>query len=807
MGASAAAAFRKAHREAGSLAAEIPAWGWVDGRTCLTRRGELVCVGRLGQFVTSGRRASELEEVVRRWIRLLGQADERTRLYLYVLRRPLRLDAGEGGGVALESARDRAAHLGGRLAELRAYAAWSREAQLRPAPGGSGLPSWAERLRGALDSSRRPVWIRSQVEAEAERLRQDVDAQRRLVEDLTPVRMLGPDEGTALLSELVNRPGTPPPPGRGSALNWRLAQSELEAERRHLRLDGEDALVYSLVEPPSEACADQLRELLRLPAVMTVSWEFRRLATDRARGRIRSARSFYFAKRFSPVAHMRETDGTASAMLDEAADTEAARLGAAAAELEAHGMPYGELALGLTLHGPLEEIERHDAAVRRIFASCDAKILREGFGQLASWFARQPGAPRGSQPRLLTVSAGVAAALAPLCGPAAGSPESRHLGEECLCVLETREGTPWCYDLFAGGGGDIGHTLVLGQSGAGKSFLLNFLLVSALKYGPKIFVLDLGGSYGPLTRLMGGGYLQLSPDPAAPTRLRPFALPADERTFQFLSGWVRRLLELGGYEPTGADASEIRDRVEDIYRFDPPERRLGVLARSLLSRMKPALSRWCRGGPWGGIFDNPPLPDGEDSWGEWQVVDLASAAKHEDLVEAALSYFLERMRHEIDDPEDLSRVKLAVVDEAWKFLADPGVSTYLAEAAKTWRKKNGALILATQSGLDLAGLESARALLEAMATRIFLANREFPAALAGVFQLSDAEVGLIRELVPKREMYIRRAAEREVVGLEVDRRSYWVYTSDPRDASRRRRMIERHGLSEALDRLARGETQ
>ena len=803
---SAAAEFRKARDGAGSLAAEIFCWGWLeDGRTCLTRPGELVTVGRLTPRPTAGLGHRQVSAVVERWVRLLGQLDARTRLSLFVLRRPLPPAAPGEEGVAGESARARAEHLRRRLSRLDVFAAWTRDPRLRPAPSANGMPAWAERLQGLLQPGRRASWIRAHVEDAAAALRQDVDAHCRLVDDLTPIRILGPDEATALLSELVNRPGTVPPPARGSGLHWRLAQSEIEAERRHLRIDGEDALVYSLVEPPSEAAADQLRELLQLPATMTVSWEFRRLPTDKARKRIHSARQFFFAKRFSARAHMQETDGTASAMLDEGADTEAARLGSAQAELEAHGMPYGDLALGLTLHGPLEEIERHDATVRRIFASCDAKILREGFGQLAAYFARQPGAPRSHQPRPLLVSAGVAAALAPLCGPSAGSPRSAHLDDECLCVLETREGTPYHYDLFAGGGGDIGHTLILGQTGSGKSFLLNFLLVSAVKYGPRVFILDLGGSYRPLTQLMGGDYLQLSPDSEAPTRVRPFALPPGERTFQFLSGWVRRLLELGGYETSGGDTNEIRARVEELYRFDPAERTLGALAGSLLSHMKPAMARWIGNGTWGAVFDNPPAEGEDDDWGEWQVVDLASAAQHEDLVEAALGYYLEKMRHEIDDPADLARVKIAVVDEAWKFLKDPAVSSYLAEAAKTWRKKNAALLLATQSGADLAAVDTARGLLEATPTRLFLANPEFPEHLAQAFQLSAAEVEQIRGLVPKQEIYLRRTGEAEVLRLLVDDRSYWLYTSSARDAARRARAIEEHGLSGALDRLAGGE--
>ena len=140
--------------------------------------------------------------------------------------------------------------------------------------------------------------------------------------------------------------------------------------------------------------------------------------------------------------------------------------------------------------------------------------------------------------------------------------------------METRWKTPYHYDLFAG---DVGHTLVLGATGSGKSFLLNFLLVSALQYAPRVLILDLGGSYRWLTSFLGGGYLELSPSEAQDSvvRLRPFSLPATERSVQFLTSWIARLLRIGGWEVGGEDTSEIHDRVEDLYVFPPERRTLG----------------------------------------------------------------------------------------------------------------------------------------------------------------------------------------------------------------------------------------
>ena len=98
-------------------------------------------------------------------------------------------------------------------------------------------------------------------------------------------------------------------------------------------------------------------------------------------------------------------------------------------------------------------------------------MIREGYGQLPAWFSRLPAQPRGRQVRKVFVSAGVAACLAPLFGPPKGRAKSKHLGRESLAVLETPWRTAYHYDLFAG---DVGHTLMLGATGSGKSFTLNF---------------------------------------------------------------------------------------------------------------------------------------------------------------------------------------------------------------------------------------------------------------------------------------------------------------------------------------------
>ena len=263
---------------------------------------------------------------------------------------------------------------------------------------------------------------------------------------------------------------------------------------------------------------------------MTVTLEWRPQRLDSARRKIRGAQRHYFSKRYSMAAHVQETEGSAAAMVDSAAAAESDRLGDALVELETDGIAYGDLSLTIAIHGDLEQTERLDGDIRRIFAAQDAKLIREGYGQLPAWFSRMPAQPRRRQVRSVFVSAGLAATMAPIFGPPVGTPRSGHLRAPALAILETQWRTPYYYDLFKG---DVGHTLVLGATGAGKSFALNFLLVQALQYDPRVLILDLGGSYRWLTSFLGGGYMELSPEGNAGGgfRLRPFSLPAGERTF------------------------------------------------------------------------------------------------------------------------------------------------------------------------------------------------------------------------------------------------------------------------------------
>ncbi len=111
-----------------------------------------------------------------------------------------------------------------------------------------------------------------------------------------------------------------------------------------------------------------------------------------------------------------------------------------------------------------------------------------------------------------------------------------------------------------------------------------------------------------------------------------------------------------------------------------------------------------------------------------------------------------------------------MIDEAWRFLRNPVIRTYVQEALKTWRKKNAGVILATQSGVDLFHSELLPVIAESCPTQLFLANPGMDAAAyRDAFHLTEVEAQTIAALIPKRQFLLKRPNLSKVLNLDLER--------------------------------------
>jgi type IV secretion system protein VirB4 len=178
-------------------------------------------------------------------------------------------------------------------------------------------------------------------------------------------------------------------------------------------------------------------------------------------------------------------------------------------------------------------------------------------------------------------------------------------------------------------------------------------------------------------------------------------------------------------------------------------------------------------------------------------------AAYPELLEPLLFYLLHRIGQRIADPEHAGTLKLCVMDEAWRFIQHPALREYVQHGLKTWRKRNAAMILATQAVEDFASSDLLRTVVEGCPTKLFLANPAVDRQRYGdLFQLNDVELDLLTTLTPRQQILMKRPDVTRVLSLTVDPKSYWIYTNTPVDNERIADVFRRHDIEAGLDQLA-----
>jgi type IV secretion system protein TrbE len=792
--------------DAGSVNGLLALWGFVDDVTFLTKAGDVGLVYRLRGVDYEGLSHPQRQGLAHRFEAALRLLDERCRVYQYLVKRRAGLFAAGSckSPIAHEAMRRRAAYLNGRrddLHDLSLYLVLLYEAPHAARQSTELRNFWRSpklALRAWLSTNQTMHLLDSELDRAIGSLHHKAQGFEVQIGEFGPIR-LEKNAAFRFFRELLNYEPSVVEAAHlthDTHLDYFASDSAIDCHRDHLMVGDRIVKVLSMKEPPSQTFAFLLQDLYEVPGEFIACLEWQRISSERMRRDVQSRRRHFFNKRVSMVNYVSSETRSEDMLVDDSASTTVRQLGEVLTELEVHGHFFGHCSLALVLHGTdPRELQHQTAEAMKAIAVHDGSLFEETYNLLNAWLSIVPGNGAHNLRRLALLETNVAD-LSFLFTLDRGEAISSHLGRDALAIFETPHRTTYAFNLHVQ---DVGHTLVLGATGSGKSFLLNFLITHAQKYAPLTVVLDVGHSYRKLAALLGGRYLELGLRQHAVT-INPFALEPTPEHLHFVHAFVRVLLEGDdGYRISDPEDREIYEAVENLYVLDRAQRRLFTLA-SLLPRVLAArLQKWIGEGRYASLFDNI-----EDTITveQLQVFDFEAMRAYPVLLEPLLFYVLHRVVARIQDPADATTLKVCVMDEAWRFIQHPTLRTYVQEGLKTWRKHNAAMILATQTAEDFASAELLRTIVESCPTKLLLANPALDRDhYAELFQLNDMELDLLRSLIPRQQILLKRHDLAKVLTLAVDAKSYWIYTNTPIDNARVAQMFRDYGFEGGLDRL------
>jgi len=532
------------------------------------------------------------------------------------------------------------------------------------------------------------------------------------------------------------------------------------------RLGDKHVRILTITGFPTATTPGLLDDLNRL--AFPYRWSTRAILIDKtdATKLLTKIRRQWFAKRKSIAAILKEVmTNEQSALVDTDASNKALDADMALQELGADvaGMAYVTATVTVWDADPRIADEKL-RLVEKIIQGRDFTAMSETVNAVDAWLGSIPGHAYANvrQPPVSTLNL---AHMIPLSAVWAGPERNEHLGAPPLLYGKTEGSTPFRLSLHVG---DVGHTLVVGPTGAGKSVLLALMALQFRRYErAQVFAFDFGGSIRAAALACGGDWqdlgTSLSEDSAGAVLLQPLARIDEPAERNWAAEWLQAILAFEGVTIDPATKEHLWSALSSLSTAPMGERTLTGLAVLLQSQaLKQALAPYCIGGPFGRLLDAEVEHLGEASFQAFETEGLTGSA----AAPAVLSYLFHRIEGRLDGSPTM-----IIIDEGWLVLDSPAFAAQLREWLKTLRKKNVSVIFATQSLADIQNSSIASAIIESCAIRIFLPNPQATEpqirTIYQGFGLNSRQIEIVATAQPKRDYYYQSRLGNRLFDLDL----------------------------------------
>ncbi|MFP3562918.1 VirB4 family type IV secretion system protein [Paraburkholderia sp. SIMBA_030] len=542
---------------------------------------------------------------------------------------------------------------------------------------------------------------------------------------------------------------------------------------------------------PDTVLPVSLDGLLKVPGELTISHCFRLTTPTAAMRFIDSVRRYHEGRRLDTrsllAATLRGGDTSGArrnASRSAAADDANRRVG----KVEMAEEMYGYYNLSVLSFSPVFETTPFDddeaveaawtqavsthRAVEEALRAAHFTPVRETLHAFSAFATSIPGMWRECA-RWSFIDTAALARLLPLRGVSDGHRINGHLTKEtgtlcpALAAFPTEFGTPYWFTAFLG---DVGHMLVCGRTGFGKTIFMLLCATLFRKY-PNAYLVgfDKDLSMRIPTILQGGRYMQFDHDAAGVcaderARMNPLVLLANLRHMEFLVEWIVMLAQQRGtYRVTASDRREMEAALAATRsRTDRRLWRLRTVHASLpAGPLADELALWVGESIHAHYFDNvdDSFDDSSNS-GRWVSMATDRILASPVIARPFLSYVTYRIQDSLNErrAQGVMGPTLVMLPEIWNLLDDDAFATQIGNWIVTMRKKLGCVWMDAQSPEQVSSSKIWPQIRDNVLVRVFVPVENFtPSAKAAYqrdFGLSEGQIRTIQQLVAKRDYFI-----------------------------------------------------
>ncbi|TLD79948.1 AAA family ATPase [Helicobacter sp. MIT 05-5293] len=429
----------------------------------------------------------------------------------------------------------------------------------------------------------------------------------------------------------------------------------------------------------------------------------------------------------------------------------------------------------------LEDLNTKTNSILAILKAQNLSVARESFNLKALFFSFFPS--RGNlNARIRTQTSSVISTLCTFENDILGF-KSNRWGNRPVTILRHLSGSPYFFNFHDSPNKNaVGHTLVVGGTGYGKTTLMQFFMMNLFKYDINIFAMDKLRGMHNFTNYMGAEYHDLELDGF---KLNPFSLADTDENNNFLKTWLCEMGEIGKGEHelrhiVGETIRQIRETqradfnhiftLKDFYdslQFPNSQDDLKIRFKDYL----------------GGLFDN--TQDALNFEKQLSVLNMDSILKDKKRSALCALYLF----HKIKNISKNSHKGFFIwIDELRDYLNDENMCNAIIEAIMEIRKINGVITMGVQNLDFFKNVSNAEAFIENMANIIIFPTSDIRTLerLQDQLSLTNSEINFLQNTTKaSRRVLLKRKEESAILDVNLSRIGEYlrIFSSEVEDVN------------------------